>query len=42
MPEIRIKQNQHSNIEMTLSDQVKQIFFEHLQGKNSLSLLKKF
>lgn len=37
MPEITIKQNQHSNMEMNISEQIKQVFFEHLQG-NSLLL----
>jgi len=35
MSEIWIKESQHGNIEMNISEQVKQVFFEHLQGKKT-------
>jgi len=42
MLEIGITQNQHGNVKMNISEQVKQVFFEHLQGKKTLSMLNIF
>jgi hypothetical protein len=35
VPGIEITQNQHGNVEINISEQVKQVFFEHLQGKKT-------